>query len=60
VVNWFDQSIYLDESDYQQIVNRLERHGDVESLRSIDGLLFVTKMGQKFLFLNEVGRMIDV
>jgi hypothetical protein len=37
VVNWFDQSIYVDESDYQQIVNRLERHGEVESLKGIDG-----------------------
>lgn len=60
VVNWFAQSIYLGESDYQQIVNKLERHGEVEALKGIDGVLFVTKMGQEFLFLNEVGKRIDV
>ncbi|SEG71102.1 hypothetical protein SAMN05421819_4455 [Bryocella elongata] len=60
VVNWFAQSIYLMESDYQQIVNKLEKHGDVESLDGVDGVLFITKMGQEFLFLNEVGKRIDV
>jgi len=60
VVNWFEQSIFLVESDYQQIVNKLERHGEVESLKGVDGVLFVTKMGQRFLFLNEVGKRIDV
>ena len=60
VVNWFDQSIYLDQSDYQRIVDKLERHGEVESLKGVDGVLFVTKMGQRFLFLNEVGKRIDI
>jgi hypothetical protein len=60
VVNWFEQSILLVESDYQQIVNKLERHGDTESLNGVDGVLFVTKMGQRFLFLNERGKQIDV
>jgi Holliday junction resolvase len=60
VVNWFAQSIYLVESDYQRIVNKLERHGEVESLQGVDGVLFITKMGQQFLFLNEVGKRIDV
>jgi hypothetical protein len=60
VVNWFAESIYLGEPDFQQIVNKLERHGEVESLIGIDGVLFITKMGQQFLFLNEVGKRIDV
>jgi len=60
VVNWFAQSIYLVESDYQQIVNKLEQHGEVESLIGIDGVLFITLMGHEFLFLNEVGKRIDV
>jgi Holliday junction resolvase-like predicted endonuclease len=60
VVNWFEQAIYLDEADYQQIVNKLEKHGEVESLNGIDGVLFITKIGQEFLFLNDIGRQIDV
>jgi Holliday junction resolvase len=60
VVNWFEQSIYLSETDYQQIVNKLEKHGEVESLIGIDGILFVTKIGQEFLFLNDIGKQIDV
>lgn len=60
VVNWFDQSIFLGEADYQQIVNKLEKHGEVESLNGVDGVLFVTKMGQEFLFLNDVGKQIDL
>jgi hypothetical protein len=59
VLNWFDQSIYLDQGDYQQIVNRLERDRDQESPHGMDGVLFVTKMGQRFLFLNERGKIID-
>jgi hypothetical protein len=53
VVNWFSQSIHLSEADYQQVVNRLEKDQDQQSLEGIDGVLFVTKMGQDFLFLNE-------
>ncbi len=60
VVNWFAPSIYLAQSDYQRIVNKLEKHGAVESLQGIDGVLFITKMGQEFLFLNDVGKQIDI
>ena len=56
VVNWFDQSMHLDQNDYQHIVNRLEHDG---SFKGVDGVLFVTKMGQRFLFLNEAGKCID-
>jgi len=59
VVNWFDQSVYLNEENYQSIVNRLEKDRDQESLEGIDGVLFITKMGQDFLFLNERGKCID-
>ena len=59
VLNWFEQSIYLTQTDYQLIVNRLERDQEQESLNGIDGVLFVTKQGQRFLFLNEHGKIID-
>ncbi len=59
VVNWFEQSIYLNQNDYQHVVNRLERDQDQESLKGVDGVLFVTKMGQRFLFLNERGKCLD-
>jgi hypothetical protein len=59
VLNWFKQSIYLGQSHYQQIVNRLERDQDQESLTGVDGVFFVTKMGQRFLFLNERGKVVD-
>lgn len=59
VLNWFDQSIYLGQSQYQQIVNRLERDHDQESLTGVDGVFFVTRMGQRFLFLNERAKVID-
>ena len=59
VVNWFAQSIYLGQPDYQHIVNKLELDGEQESLKGIDAVLFVTKMGQRFLFLNEHGKCID-
>jgi hypothetical protein len=59
VVNWFAQSIHLNQGDYQCIVNRLERNGDQESLKGIDGVLFVTKTGQQFWFLNECGKSIE-
>lgn len=59
VVNWFEQSIYLNQDDYQHIVNRLERDRDQESLKGVDGVLFLTKMGQQFWFLNERGKLID-
>lgn len=59
VVNWFEQSIYLGQGDYQQIVDRLERDQDQESLAGVEGVLFLTKMGQVFWFLNEHGKCID-
>jgi hypothetical protein len=59
VVNWFDQSIYFQESDYQHIVDRLEKDQDQYSLQGIDVVWFVTKMGQQFAFLNERGKLID-
>ncbi len=59
VVNWFEQSIYLNQDDYQHIVDRLERDRDQESLKGVDGVLFVTKMGQQFLFLNEHGKSVN-
>jgi len=59
VVNWFEQSIYLNQDDYQQVVNRLEKDQDQESLKGVDGVWFVLKMGHQFLFLNERGKFID-
>ena len=50
VVNWFEQSIYLNQNDYQHIVNRLEKDQDQESLEGVDGVMFVTKMGQHSCF----------
>lgn len=59
VVNWFAQSVYLNRQGYQKIVNRLERDGEQRHLAGVDGVLFVTKMGQQFLFLNEPGKITD-
>jgi hypothetical protein len=59
VVNWFAQSIYLGQDDFQYIVDKLEKNEDQESLKGIDGVWFVTKMGQQFLFLNERAKAID-
>jgi hypothetical protein len=59
VVNWFSQSIYLGQDDYQAIVNRLERDQDQESLKGIDGVWFVTRFGQEFVFLNDRAKSID-
>lgn len=59
VINWFAQSIHMDEADYQQVVNRLERDGDQELLKGIDGVFFITKMGEDYMFLNERGKVID-
>jgi hypothetical protein len=59
VVNWFAQSIYLGQDDYQSVVNKLERDQEQESLTGVDGVWFVTKMGQEFLFLNEKAKVID-
>ncbi len=59
VVNWFDQSIYLNQDDYQSIVNKLERNEEQESLTGIDGVWFVAKFGNHTLFVNERGKRID-
>jgi hypothetical protein len=60
VVNWFAQSIYLDQGNYQRIVNKLERDQDCASLKGVEGVFFVTRTGQQYLFLNEHGhRMLD-
>jgi len=59
VLNWFEQSVYFKQEEYQSIVNRLEKDCERESLKGIDGVLFITKMGQEFLFLNERGKCID-
>ena len=48
----------MDQEDYQQVVNKLEKFDEEESLKGIDGVFFVTKMGQQFLFLNERGKLI--
>jgi hypothetical protein len=59
VVNWFAQSIYLGQDDFQYVVNKLEKDQEQESLVGVDGVWFVTKMGQQFLFLSERGKSID-
>ena len=59
VVNWFSQSIYLGQDDYQAIVNKLERDEDQESLKGIDGVWFLTRFGQEFVFLNDRAKSID-
>jgi hypothetical protein len=65
VSNWLNQAIYMNERDYQQIVDRLEKdqlEGDnnfLESLKGIDGVLFITKFGTRYLFLNPRGKSID-
>lgn len=52
VVNWFEQSIYLDQSAYQYVVNKLEEDGEQHSLHGIDGVMFLTATGQVHLFLH--------
>jgi hypothetical protein len=65
VFNWLGHSVLLDKDEYQYIVNRLEKdklHGEdnfLESLKGIDGVLFVSKLGNRYLFLNERGKSID-
>jgi hypothetical protein len=60
VVNWFAQSIYLCQSDYKRIVDRLEMEHDGKCLVGIDGVFFITSAGVPFWFLKEVGKSIDV
>ncbi|MGO9085918.1 MAG: hypothetical protein ACLQBK_11880 [Candidatus Sulfotelmatobacter sp.] len=59
VVNWFSQSIYLAESDYQMLVNRLEEEHEQTLLRGINGVLFVTSAGVRFFFIDEQAKAID-
>jgi len=59
VVNWFSQSIYLGQSDYQSIINRLEKDREQESLNGIDSVLIITKMGEIFLFHNTKAMCLD-
>jgi hypothetical protein len=59
VSNWFDQAIYLNQQDYQYIVNRLEKDklededNCMESLKGIDAVFFVTKLGDMFWFVSD-------
>lgn len=59
VVNWFEQSIYLTNEDYQALVNKLEQFEEQQSLVGIDGVWFLPKFGNHILFLNEQGKLID-
>jgi hypothetical protein len=43
-VNWFLQSICLDEGDFQYIVDKLEKTGESKSLRGVDVIWVVTKI----------------
>ena len=54
VFNSFDQTIYLDESDLNRIANRLQESGDVPSIDVFDGIFFINKMGNDFLFFKQV------
>jgi len=56
VVNWFSQSIYLGESDYQMLVDRLEQEQEHTLLKGINGVLFVTSAGVQFFFIDEQAR----
>jgi hypothetical protein len=58
VVNWLSQSIYLAESDYQALVNRLEEEQEHTLLKGINGVLFVTSAGVKFLFLDDQAKAV--
>lgn len=60
VVNWFSQSTYLPQVSFQSVANKLERDRDCESLKGVEGILFVTARGLQHLFLNERGhRLLD-
>jgi len=58
VVNWLSQSIHLVESDYQTLVNRLEKEQEHTLLKGINGVLFVTSAGVRFLFIDEQAKAI--
>jgi len=60
VMNWLKHSIILDQDNYQQIVNKLERNGQ---LLGLDGILFVTKMGERHFHLQDspdIAALLDI
>ena len=59
VVNWFAQTTYLNQADYQSIVNKLEAHGEEKSLAGVDGVWFILKNGDLKAFLNERAKVLD-
>jgi hypothetical protein len=59
VVNWFAQTIYLNQDDYQYIVDKLEEHGEEKSLSGVDGVWFILKNGDLKAFLNERAKVLD-
>jgi hypothetical protein len=59
VVNWFAQTIYLNQDDYQGIVNTLEEHGEEKTLEGVDGVWFILKNGNLHAFLNERAKVLD-
>jgi hypothetical protein len=59
VVNWFAQTTYLNQDDYQGIVNTLEDHGEEKTLEGVDGVWFILKNGNLHSFLNERAKVLD-
>jgi hypothetical protein len=59
VVNWFSQSIYLVESDYQRLVNRLKEQQEHTLLSGINGVLFVTSAGVQFAFIDDQAKVVN-
>lgn len=59
VVNWFSQTIYLNESNYLATVKRLEQEQEQTLLKGINGVLFVTGAGVRFLFIDDQAKAID-
>lgn len=59
VVNWLAQTVYLNHGDFQEIVNKLEEHGDEKSLQGVDGVWFVLKNGSLHAFLNDKAKVLD-
>lgn len=59
VVNWFAQTVYLNQDDFQNIVNKLEEHGEEKSLEGVDGVWFILKNGDLKAFFNERAKVLD-
>ena len=55
-VNWFLQSVTLDQSAFQYIVNTLEQE---QELDGIDVVLVITATGQEHSFFSERGKSIE-